>query len=200
VIRVFVLADSIESAQHLAAFVVEDGRFEVVGASSEILFRANKLDGNSPDVILASRIAVNRLPKSRRPVVLLNDNGLHDWELGGSVKAHLPMHASPGELAAALIAAAQGLTVLTAAQAESVLNVTPLANGEAELLVERLTRRETEVLRMMGDGSANKEIADELRISENTVKFHVAAILGKLNATSRTEAVARGIRTGLIPI
>jgi DNA-binding NarL/FixJ family response regulator len=52
----------------------------------------------------------------------------------------------------------------------------------------------------MGSGSANKEIAEELHISENTVKFHVASILGKLDSGSRTEAVARGLRAGLIPV
>jgi DNA-binding CsgD family transcriptional regulator len=52
----------------------------------------------------------------------------------------------------------------------------------------------------MADGAANKEIAWKLGISEHTAKFHVASILGKLNAGSRTEAVAIGLRTGLILI
>jgi len=54
------------------------------------------------------------------------------------------------------------------------------------------------VLRMMADGAANKEIAWKLAISEHTVKFHVASVMGKLNASSRTEAVTRGLRRGLI--
>ena len=61
-----------------------------------------------------------------------------------------------------------------------------------------LTPRELEVLRMMADGAANKEIAWKLAISEHTVKFHVASVMGKLNASSRTEAVTRGLRRGLI--
>ena len=142
-----------------------------MGASSAAQFRASLLDESNPDVVLVSRIAVNKLPKTRRPVVLLSDDGVQNWELSGIVKAHLPMQATPAEAAAALIAAGQGFTILTATQAESVLNIAPLAGGEVELPVERLTRRETEVLRMMGHGSANKEIADELRISENTVVF-----------------------------
>jgi DNA-binding CsgD family transcriptional regulator len=52
----------------------------------------------------------------------------------------------------------------------------------------------------MGDGLVNKEIADHLGISEHTAKFHVASILGKLQASSRTDAVAQGMRRGLIPI
>ena len=53
---------------------------------------------------------------------------------------------------------------------------------------------------MMAEGAANKNIAWKLGISEHTVKFHVASILGKLNAASRTEAVTTGIRKGLILI
>ena len=58
--------------------------------------------------------------------------------------------------------------------------------------------RELEVLRMLADGAANKTIAWKLEISEHTVKFHVAQILAKLNAGTRTEAVTVGIRKGLI--
>ena len=51
---------------------------------------------------------------------------------------------------------------------------------------------------MMAEGLLNKEIADRLRISEHTVKFHISSIMGKLHASSRTEAVTRGIRRGLV--
>ncbi|HSB14037.1 MAG TPA: LuxR C-terminal-related transcriptional regulator, partial [Bryobacteraceae bacterium] len=64
--------------------------------------------------------------------------------------------------------------------------------------VSALTARELEVLRMMAEGAANKIIAWKLGISEHTVKFHVASILAKLGASSRTEAVTIGIRKGLI--
>jgi len=63
-----------------------------------------------------------------------------------------------------------------------------------------LTSRELEVLRMLADGIANKNIAWNLKISEHTVKFHVAQILAKLNAGTRTEAVTIGIRKGLIMV
>ena len=66
--------------------------------------------------------------------------------------------------------------------------------------VNLLTPREIEVLRMMAEGAANKAIAFRLHISEHTAKFHVASILSKLNASTRAEAVAIGIRKGLILI
>ncbi len=198
--RVFVLAESFESAESLAALVADDGRLEVAGTASLGRFERALLIDTQPDVVLASRIPSRRLPEIDIPTVLLTDERLESWEFGGNVKARLPVQATPAEAFAALIAAGQGLTVLTAAQAETVLNLTPAPNSDGTVLVERLTPREIEVLRMMGHGVGNKEIADGLGISENTVKFHVASILGKLNAASRTEAVARGLRTGLIPI
>jgi len=63
---------------------------------------------------------------------------------------------------------------------------------------EPLTDREREVLSMLADGRSNRRIADALGISENTVKAHVGAILAKLGATTRTEAVTIGVRLGLV--
>jgi DNA-binding NarL/FixJ family response regulator len=63
---------------------------------------------------------------------------------------------------------------------------------------EPLTPREMEVLQRLAEGLTNKAIAQELGISEHTIKFHVNAIMGKLHAQSRTEAVVRATRLGLI--
>ena len=67
-------------------------------------------------------------------------------------------------------------------------------------VIEDLTARESEVLRLVSMGLGNKEIAIRLAISEHTAKFHISSILSKLHAGSRTEAVSLGIRKGLIPI
>jgi DNA-binding NarL/FixJ family response regulator len=69
-----------------------------------------------------------------------------------------------------------------------------------EPLVEQLTPRERSVLALAADGLPNREIAHELEISEHTVKFHLASVFGKLGASSRTEAVRRGLQLGLIEI
>ena len=69
-----------------------------------------------------------------------------------------------------------------------------------EPLVEQLTPRELTVLALVADGLGNREIGHELDISEHTVKFHLASVFGKLGASSRTEAVRRGLRLGLIEI
>jgi two-component system nitrate/nitrite response regulator NarL len=64
----------------------------------------------------------------------------------------------------------------------------------------QLTAREREVLRHMADGLGNKAIAVALGISSHTVKYHVASVLAKLDVQSRTEAVSRGLREGLLPL
>jgi DNA-binding NarL/FixJ family response regulator len=66
--------------------------------------------------------------------------------------------------------------------------------------IQPLTARERQILRMLADGMPNKSIALDLQISEHTAKFHVSQILAKLGAESRTEAVAIGIRQGLVMI
>jgi len=63
-----------------------------------------------------------------------------------------------------------------------------------------LTPRELDVLRLVAQGLGNKEIAAELDLSAHTVKYHLASVLAKLGVRSRTEAVSRGIRTGLLPL
>jgi two-component system, NarL family, response regulator YdfI len=67
-------------------------------------------------------------------------------------------------------------------------------------LVEGLTSREHDVLALVADGLPNREIAHALSISEHTVKFHLASIFGKLGVSTRTEAVQRGVRLGVIEI
>jgi DNA-binding NarL/FixJ family response regulator len=147
------------------------------------------------DSVIASGLA------SDFSVVLLAEAppaALFSEALRAGVSAVLPGDISPDQLAAALQAAASGLVVLHPAQFQSAVpavSVTSRALGE---LTEPLTPRESEVLQMLASGLGNKEIAAKLGISEHTVKFHVASILGKLGAASRTEAVSLGIRRGLV--
>jgi DNA-binding NarL/FixJ family response regulator len=65
---------------------------------------------------------------------------------------------------------------------------------------ESLTARETEVLALVADGLSNKRIAAKLGVSDETVKFHLASVFGKLNASNRTDAVRQALRRGLVPL
>jgi DNA-binding NarL/FixJ family response regulator len=74
----------------------------------------------------------------------------------------------------------------------------PDSSPDLPPLPEPLTPREQEVLQLLAEGLPNKAIARQLEISDHTVKFHVNAIMGKLGAQSRTEAVVRATRLGLV--
>jgi len=104
------------------------------------------------------------------------------------------------EIFGALEAAAAGLTVLGADERNLLLPTASRSEEEYETALEALSTRELEVLALMAQGLANKSIADRLDISEHTVKFHVSSILSKLAASSRTDAVAKGLRAGLLVI
>jgi DNA-binding NarL/FixJ family response regulator len=86
-----------------------------------------------------------------------------------------------------------------AIEADAFLLAQERATGD-ERIVEPLTPREIEVLELMAEGLANKTIAARLGISDQTVKFHVAAIAGKLGAANRTDAVRLAVRSGLITL
>jgi len=117
------------------------------------------------------------------------------WNAGA--RGLLPRTVDSATLIEALRAAAQGLVVLDPAMAPTL----PLTRDRhVEPAVEELTPREIEVLRLLAEGLPNKGIAHLLGISEHTVKFHVNAIMARLNAQSRTEAVTRATRLGLIPL
>src|SRR5690606_25177747 len=128
-------------------------------------------------------------------VVLLPDEteAMDAWKAGA--RALLLRDAAPDRLATALSAAVQGLLVVDPVLARALL---PMRERDTEPLPEALTARELEVLQLLADGLPNKTIALHLRISEHTVKFHVSSILTKLNVQSRTEAVIRATRLGLV--
>ena len=84
-------------------------------------------------------------------------------------------------------------------RAEAVLTA-PAAARAQEPLIEGLTPRERDVLALVADGLPNRDIAGALGISEHTVKFHLSSVFGKLGASTRTEAVQRGLRLGVIEI
>jgi DNA-binding NarL/FixJ family response regulator len=123
--------------------------------------------------------------------------------LGAGASAVLPRSAEPTEIVAAIRAlagGASGLVVLQRSLLAALLDkcATAVASNPDADGNPRLTAREIEVLAAMADGASNKEIARRLNISFHTVKFHVAAILDKLEADSRTEAVVKASQLGIV--
>ncbi len=129
-------------------------------------------------------------------VALLGDAGIAGQAWAAGARALLHRDVTPGRLAAAVHAAVEGVTVLDDAFADVLLRRPELAVA----LREPLTPREIDVLRLLAEGHPNKGIAALLGVTENTVKFHVNALFGKLGVQSRTEAVTRAARAGLVPL
>jgi DNA-binding NarL/FixJ family response regulator len=109
--------------------------------------------------------------------------------------------ATGDELAAAVRAVGEGLWVGAPGLVRGLMR--SMRRGDVageEIPVESLSAREKEVLQLMAEGLANKQIALRLAISEHTVKFHLSSLYAKLNVSSRTEAVKRGLGLGLISL
>ncbi len=205
-IRVLIKASSRVAKAGLESLLRSEPALQLVGDS-----RDRGVDAESPpDVLLveadtladsAAREAVE-WAGAGGPVVLLVRNPAAEPvadALRAGVKAVLPNRLDGPEIVAAIEAAAAGMIVLDPASLETVLHA-PAAVAASGTLVDELTSRELEVLRLVAAGLGNKQIATRLEISEHTVKFHIASIMGKLGAGSRTEAVTIGIRHGLIMI
>jgi DNA-binding NarL/FixJ family response regulator len=134
------------------------------------------------------------------PVIALlpdADAARNAWIYG--VQGLLLRSSTPERIMAAISAAAQGSVVL-APEIASVLVRTAPTSIASSAPPEALTPRELDVLRLMAEGLPNKAIAARLGVTEHTIKFHVNAVLAKLGAQSRTEAVVRATRLGLIPL
>jgi two-component system, NarL family, response regulator YdfI len=212
VIRVFIVAPSSLARSGLKNLVARRD-VKVVGNAANFDSLADQLADAEPDVVLIDGSAeppdsiLEPLKSSEIaseiPVVVL----VADWAsteslaeaLRAGVRAVLPEDVSSDQIFTALQAAGAGLVILHPQEVSQVFRAAtaPLSQPLAEL-PEPLTRREREVLQMLASGLANKEIGARLNISDHTVKFHVASLLGKLGASGRTEAVALGIRRGLV--
>lgn len=210
-IRVLVLANSAVVRAGLQAMLREDARFDPVAGDFPITqLQRVGLQKPAPDVVLAE-IAGKRLssvapaPDSAEsiPLVLLIDD-VNRGELLLAIhigaRAVLSRTARPAEIFAAVEAASAGLTAFGPDELELLLPATNGVEPEDELALEALSGREIEVLALMAQGLPNKSIASRLNISEHTVKFHVSSILSKLGASSRTDAVTRGLKAGLLAI
>lgn len=189
--RILIMAADPLARAGLAALLAHQRECVVVGqgARAEI---ANAVETFRPDVIVGTFDDADEVRELGAPVVALvvDENAAREaWTSGA--RGVLARSASADKIAAAIAAVVQGLAVFDPAFA---LQIAPRVGG----LIQDLTPRESQVLRLLAEGKSNKTIARELDISEHTVKFHVNAILGKLNAQSRTEAVVIATRLGLI--
>jgi DNA-binding NarL/FixJ family response regulator len=198
-IRVVIIADTLFRARSVAASLADDERLEVL--DTRAFSRTGEQDHwTIADVVLAAGLPLDQIPLNGPPVVALTNEPLEEMPLGASIRGWLALSSSASQVRAAIVAAANELLVVTERQASEWFGGSRSRHADDGFEVEALTPRELQVLRMLADGLGNKEIAGQLNISDHTAKFHVAQILAKLRASSRTEAVAIGMRRGLVPV
>jgi len=164
-----------------------------------------------PDLVLMdvrmpvlSGVAATGRIKAAQPavhIVMLTVSEDED-DLFGAIKAgaqgYLLKNLESRQLRSMLEAVARGEAAITPATAARILTEFARRDRAEAVAPDRLTERELEVLRLVTAGLRNKEIAAELDITENTVKYHLRHILDKLHAQSRTEVATRALREGLL--
>ena len=228
VATVFIVAASEVVRLGLESLIANDARFAVAGSASDLtLLAAQEAAGVSADVVILDAegqpeetLAILRAFDEELndgedyPAFILIGAGQSDWVRdalrSGVVSAALPRAASSDEIIAATEAVSAGLVALDAETFSALLSRSSLVDDLSSAPPDEsrfpavvpepdaLTPREREVLGMLAEGLSNKEIAWRMKISEHTVKFHVASIFAKLDVSTRTEAVMQGIRKGLI--
>lgn len=205
-IRVLIVDDHSVVRKGLRMFLGRDPALAVVGEAADGQEAVERSRALRPDVVLmdllmpgmdgiAATAAIRQeLPDTE---VLALTSVLESAAVVGAVKAgaigYLLKNTQAAELRRAIKAAAAGQVQL-APQASAYL----LRQIQAVAMPDPLTERELEVLRLLAQGHANKEIARRLHIVEDTVKVHVRHILAKLGVQSRTQAVLHALRIGLV--
>ena len=210
-LRVLIVADDPLARAGLAALLADQPGCSITGQVAEGVDLLSSLDVYRPEVVLwdlgwdatsassSLGVALERLAQledTGTPIVALIPDDAYAFEAqSAGARGLLPRESSAERLVAALTATARGLVVLDPSLVNPVLEN---RDPSSPSLVEELTPRELEVLGLLAEGLPNKAIARRLGISDHTVKFHVNAVLSKLGAQSRTEAVVRATRLGLI--
>ncbi len=215
-IRVLVVDDHAVVRSGLKAFLDSEPDLEVVGEAEsgtealELLARLAS-EGRPPHVVLMDirmepldGIESTRRIRSSHPevaVVALTSFGEAErvrTALEAGASGYLLKDSDADEVSAAIRAAHRGELPLDPAIARALTSSLPGASRDGP--DAHLTTRELEILRLLGAGKSNKEIAADLQISERTARTHVSNILGKLGLASRTQAVLWAVRQGLVEV
>ena len=189
--------------RRLASFAGEAARGAAVVTAGSVSALLHLIDESAAEAVLAApssgdwdQVDWPALSRRARLLVMVDDPARMIEALQAGAAAVLPASADSADIAAALGGAARGLRLLPEDALDLLLPERPMTgDGDAAGV---LTARELDVLSALADGASNKAIARRLGISFHTVKFHVASILAKLDAESRTEAVTQAARLGLV--
>ena len=197
---------TIVSANHalrvgLRELLANQPDIQVIGEAIDL----ESVNEKETEVAVFAPVSSARLLENKRDfgIIFLSDDieSIHGVLDSTPAWGVLSANAMGDELAAAIRAVGEGLWVGTPNLVRGLMRESRgrEISGE-DSLIEPLTIREGEVLQLMAQGLANKQMALALGLSEHTIKFHLSALYAKMNVSSRTEAIKRGIELGLISL
>ena len=215
-IRVLIADDHTLFRRGIAAALASQPELEVVGEAVDGLEAIAKAKELNPDVVLmdlnmpncsgleATQALQSEMPQVKILVLTVSDS---ESDLFAAVKygarGYLLKKAEPEELVHAISSVAQGGVMVSPLMATKLLAefndlTAGVQKGPIEKPEAKLSPREGEVLQLVAKGATNKEIADSLFISENTVKTHLQNIMEKLHLANRSQAAAYAVKMGLV--
>lgn len=208
-VRILIVDDHTVVRRGLTMVLSLQRDFLVVGESGSAAAALHMAETLQPDLILLDLALPDRsgsaiVPELRRVAPhcrILVLSGAQDARLvqaavDARVDGYVPKEVTPAELADAIRCVANEESYIH----PDVLHLLRRAPGQPEIGHPPLTRRELEVLQLMATMASNREIAERLIVSEETVRSHVKSILRKLDQPNRTQAVIAAVRSGLIEV
>ena len=216
-VKVLVVDDHPLFRRGITTALANQENLEIVGEATDGLEAIEKAEEVVPDVILmdlnmphcsgleATQVLQTKMPQVNILVLTVSEN---EADLFAAVKfgatGYILKNTEPEELIQAIFHIAQGGVIISPIMATKLLTEFKDLEAGAERkpaqeAESNLSPREDEVLRLVAQGATNKEIADSLFISENTVKTHLRNIMDKLHLANRSQAAAYAVKKGLLP-
>jgi len=206
-LRVVIIESQVLFAKALAGIFSEDPEFTVVAdfrSPDEGGLSAAKphvvvidLDGQPTDVAATLLAVATGAPEGRICVLSMHlSSEMMQRCLNNGAEAYIVKDISPAELLRAIKTVADGQSYVDPRVAGGLLRRRSLNAGKPDIM--ELSAREAEVLKLIAEGLANKQISARLHLSEKTVKNHVSRIFSKLNISARTQAAVHAIRAGIV--
>jgi DNA-binding NarL/FixJ family response regulator len=206
-LRVVIIESQVLFAKALSSIFAEDGAFEVVSdqrtPDAEALGFARPqiiiidLDGQPTDVAATLGTCAQGAPDAHVCVLSMHlSSEMMQRCLSSGAQAYIVKDISPPELLRAIKLVAEGQSYVDPRVAGGLLRRRSMNPGKPDIM--ELSAREAEVLKLIAEGLANKQISARLHLSEKTVKNHVSRIFSKLNISARTQAAVHAIRAGIV--
>ena len=213
-VRLVVIDDHALFRAGLISILNDMPDFQVIGEADDGGQAVELIQRVKPDVLLLdvnmpgmggveTVRALRCLPKDEQCRILMLTISKSDDDLLGSIAAgadgYLLKSVEPDELSRAIHQVHEGLSVLSPQVTRKVLNAA-VTGDQNRAMASVLSAREMEVLECLARGKTTSQIAEELFISDNTVKTHVRHILEKMDASNRAEAVSKAVQLGVIKV